>query len=83
MFKTLTREELIREIDNLSKDELSVVGRLIQLLTHRAQPRDPEREPEGLGGRWKGVFPEDFDVEKEIAEIRRGHQGRIDPKSVL
>ncbi len=29
-----------------------------------------EKKQQSLRGSWKGYFPEDFDVEKEISEIR-------------
>lgn len=72
-----TLEEVTRLADQLSPDEQRA---LVQHLTNRPQlseAREPddalphqEAPPRSLRGLWKGRFPEDFDIDAALHEIR-------------
>jgi len=61
-------EEVTALADKLSPSEK------IKLVKHLAISLEKtafeEKKPQSLYGAWKGKFPEDFDAEKEIREIR-------------
>jgi hypothetical protein len=59
-------EHVIRLADGLSSEEkLRLVEHIVRNL------REPARqEPRSLRGIWAGKFPEDFDVDAALAEIR-------------
>ena len=67
-----TKEHIIRQLERLPAEELSIIQRLVELMVCRAGPPAAGRPVVRVGGRWKGVFPEDFDVDNALAEIRRG-----------
>ncbi|MCY7375389.1 MAG: hypothetical protein LH472_05390 [Pyrinomonadaceae bacterium] len=61
-------EEVTALADKLSPSEK------IRLVKHLAISLETitfeQKKPQSLYGAWKGKFPEDFDAEKEIREIR-------------
>jgi hypothetical protein len=63
-----TLEEVTTLADKLSPSEK------IKLVKHLAVSLEnitlEKKKPQNLYGAWKGKFPEDFDAEKEIREIR-------------
>ena len=62
-------------------DKLSPVEK-IRLVKHLAQSLEnaalEKKKPHDLGGIRKGKFPEDFDVDKEIREIRDEWKKKFD-----
>jgi len=62
-----TLEQVTRLIDELSFEEkLSLVEHLAQSLRLSQQKRGPQN----LRGIWQGHFPEDFDIDSALEEIR-------------
>ena len=51
---------------------------VVHVLARRASADSAHQRPVKLGGRWKGRVPDDFDVEKALAELRRSQQSRLD-----
>jgi hypothetical protein len=75
---SITLEEVTRLADQLSADEQHA---LVEHLSRRAavplasEPADfpfsgLERPPRSLYGIWEGLFPDDFDVDAVLHEIR-------------
>jgi hypothetical protein len=73
-----TLEEVTRLADQLSAEEQRA---LIEHLSHRASPGGAgewadttlplaDRPPRSLRGLWHGHFPEDFDIDAVLYEIR-------------
>ena len=64
--------QILEEVTALA-DKLSLSEK-IRLVKHLAISLEnstlEKKKPQSLYGAWKGKFPEDFDVEKEIREIR-------------
>lgn len=53
--------------------------RLLKYLAHSLERTGlPKSEPQDLRGIWKDKFPEDFDAEKEIREIRDEWKKKFD-----
>jgi len=68
-----------RLLDQLSvEDQLDLVERLAQRLRLTLRPTTSEAEPTALLGLWRGAFPEDFDLDGALSEIRQGWQRRSD-----
>ena len=63
-----TLEEVTTLADKLSPNEKI---KLVKYLAISLEDISLEKKkPQSLYGAWKGKFPEDFDAEKEIREIR-------------
>lgn len=63
---TLTRVEQL--VDQLSfTDQLS----LVEYLAQRLRQATLQKQPQDLYGVWRGRFPDDFDVESALGDIRR------------
>lgn len=69
-------EEVTALADKLSPSEK------IRLVKHLAISLENDafekKRPQSLRGTWKGKFPENFDVEKEIREIRDEWKKELD-----
>lgn len=62
-----TLEQVTRLADRLSFEEkLFLVEHLAQSLRQTQQ----ERKPQDLRGIWRGHFPEDFDIDSTLKDIR-------------
>jgi hypothetical protein len=65
----ITLEQVETLADQLSAEEQ---GKLIEHLEQRIkqQPSTNGKTPQSLRGIWKGAFPEDFDIDAALYEIR-------------
>ncbi len=72
--------QILKEVTALA-DKLSPSEK-IRLVKHLAISLEnstlEKKQPQSLYGSWKGKFPEDFDVEKEIREIRGEWKKKFD-----
>lgn len=65
---SLTIEDVEQAIDQLKPTEQwRILERLLFLLKQNNNRQSP---PQDLSGIWKDAFPEDFDIDKELYEIR-------------
>lgn len=51
------------------EEQLRLVARIAEHL-RQSQPAAPRKQPQDLYGAWRGKFPEDLDLDAELAEIR-------------
>ncbi|HRJ44678.1 MAG: hypothetical protein KJZ86_08260 [Caldilineaceae bacterium] len=66
--KQLAVEDVELALDQLNPvEQWRILERLLFLLK---QNNSQQRQPQDLFGIWKDVFPEDFDIDKELYEIR-------------
>lgn len=71
-----TLEEVTAFAEKLTPAEkIRLVKRLAQSLENTALEK---KKPQDLHGIWKGKFPDDFDAEKEIREIRDEWKKKFD-----
>lgn len=71
-----TLEEVTAVAEKLTPTEkIRLVKHLAQSLENTALEK---KKPQDLRGIWKGKFPEDFDAEKEIREIRDEWKKKFD-----
>ena len=63
-----TLEEVAIMADKLTPTEKIKLVKYLAISLENAQLE--KKKPQSLYGAWKGKFPEDFDAEKEIREIR-------------
>jgi hypothetical protein len=59
-----TVERLVRQLDR--EEQLA----LMEQLAHHLRKAEPAPQPMDLHGVWRGAFPEEFDVDAALAEIR-------------
>lgn len=64
----ITLEQVIRMADQLSaQDQRSLAEHLADRLRESAAA---QRQPRDLHGIWRGYFPDDFDIDAALNEIR-------------
>ncbi|HLM60210.1 MAG TPA: hypothetical protein VK308_05370 [Pyrinomonadaceae bacterium] len=51
------------------EEQLSLVARIAEHL-RQSQTPSPRKQPQSLRGSWRGKFPEDLDLDADLAEIR-------------
>ncbi len=68
-----------RLLDQMStEDQLALVERLVQRLRLALRSSEPEADAARLYGLWRGAFPEDFDLDGALSEIRHGWEQQQD-----
>lgn len=66
----LTIEDVEQALDHLKPfEQWRILERLLFLLKRNEYRQSP---PQDLYGIWQNAFPEDFDIDKELYEIRHG-----------
>ena len=60
-------EQVTRLADQLSFEEKLF---LVEHLAHSLRQNQQERKPQDLCGIWRGHFPQDFDIDSALKDIR-------------
>ena len=66
-------EQIIQLSENLSTDEKQSLAAYLS-----ANESDPNRRPRDLYGIWKDGFPQDFDIDAALREIRGAWQREVE-----
>lgn len=67
---TANLETVVHLAEQLPPEEqLSLVARIAEHL-RQSQPPAARKQPQDLYGAWRGKFPDDMDIEADLAEIR-------------
>jgi hypothetical protein len=71
--KGLSQQEILKRLEHLEEE----LRALKEQVAATPQEKGKEGPLQPLYGIWKGKFPEDFDVEAELKELRAGWEGRL------
>jgi len=52
------------------EEQLQLVARIAEHLRQSQSAAHPKKQPQDLYGAWRGKFPEDLDIDADLAEIR-------------
>lgn len=67
----VTLEYVVQLANQLSsEDRLSLISRLEAQLQPAAEEGNAPKKPQSLRGLWRGKFPDDFDIDAALYEIR-------------